>query len=154
MTTTPARVSAAFASHLLAALCLGVLLVGIELFITAVALPRIIVDLSGWTDLRRASWIITVYLITYIAATPLAGRAADRYRLPGLMIGALAIFALGSLQGRPRPRADGRTGPCRRERATRLRDRRASHLTGHAARGLVSWGPRSSMAILPRRPRP
>jgi MFS family permease len=82
---------------MLAALCLGVLLVGIELFITAVALPRIIVDLSGWTDLRRASWIITVYLITYIAATPLAGRAADRYRLPGLMIGALAVFALGSL---------------------------------------------------------
>jgi MFS family permease len=82
---------------MLVALCLGVLLVGIELFITAVALPRIIVDLSGWTDLRRASWIITVYLITYIAATPLAGRAADRYRLPGLMIGALTVFALGSL---------------------------------------------------------
>jgi MFS family permease len=84
---------------MLAALCLGVLLVGIELFITAVALPRIIVDISGWTDLRRASWIITIYLIAYIAATPLAGRAADRFRLPHLMIGALAIFALGSLLG-------------------------------------------------------
>ena len=82
---------------MLAALCLGVLLVGIELFITAVALPRIIVDLSGWTDLRRASWIITAYLIAYIAATPLAGRAADRFGLPALMMASLALFALGSL---------------------------------------------------------
>jgi MFS family permease len=82
---------------MLAALCLGVLLVGIELFITAVALPRIIVDLSGWTDLRRASWIITAYLIAYIAATPLAGRAADRFGLPALMMGSLVLFGLGSL---------------------------------------------------------
>ena len=89
--------SSAARAVMLAALCLGVLLVGIELFITAVALPRIIVDLSGWTDLRRASWIITVYLIAYIAATPLAGRAADRYGLPQLMIGSLGLFALGSL---------------------------------------------------------
>ena len=82
---------------MLAALCLGVLLVGIELFITAVALPRIIVDLSGWTDLRRASWVITAYLIAYIAATPLAGRAADRFGLPTLMMASLALFGLGSL---------------------------------------------------------
>jgi MFS family permease len=82
---------------MLAALCLGVLLVGIELFITAVALPRIIVDLSGWGDLRRASWIITVYLIAYIAATPLAGRAGDRFGLPALMMLSLALFGLGSL---------------------------------------------------------
>jgi MFS family permease len=81
---------------MLAALCLGVLLVGIELFITAVALPRIIVDISGWDDLRRASWIITVYLIAYIAATPLAGRAADRFGLPALMMASLALFGLGS----------------------------------------------------------
>jgi hypothetical protein len=44
---------------MLAALSLGVLLVGIELFITAVALPQIFFDLSGWGELRRASWIIT-----------------------------------------------------------------------------------------------
>ena len=89
--------SGAARAIMLAALCLGVLLVGIELFITAVALPRIIVDLSGWTDLRRASWIITAYLIAYIAATPLAGRAADRYGLPALMMASLALFGLGSL---------------------------------------------------------
>jgi MFS family permease len=89
--------SGASRAVMLAALCLGVLLVGIELFITAVALPRIIVDISWWDDLRRASWIITAYLIAYIAATPLAGRAADRFGLPTLMMGSLALFGLGSL---------------------------------------------------------
>jgi MFS family permease len=82
---------------MLAALCLGVLLVGIELFITAVALPEIFFDLSGWSELRRASWIITAYLVAYIAAMPLAGRAADRFGLPRLMILSLLLFAVGSL---------------------------------------------------------
>jgi MFS family permease len=82
---------------MLAALCLGVLLVGIELFITAVALPDIFFDLSGWNELRRASWIITAYLVAYIAAMPLAGRAADRFGLPRLMILSLLLFAFGSL---------------------------------------------------------
>ncbi|MEX1296347.1 MAG: MFS transporter, partial [Candidatus Limnocylindrales bacterium] len=82
---------------MLAALCLGVLLVGVELFITAVALPDIFFDLSGWTELRRASWIVTAYLVAYIAAMPLAGRASDRFGLPGLMIGALIVFAIGSI---------------------------------------------------------
>jgi MFS family permease len=82
---------------MLAALCLGVLLVGIELFITVVALPRIFFDLSGWDELRRASWIITAYLVAYIAAMPLAGRAADRFGLPPLMLVALFVFGVGSL---------------------------------------------------------
>lgn len=82
---------------MLAALCLGVLLVGIELFITAVALPRIFLDLSGWSELRRASWIINAFLVAYIAAIPLAGRAADRYGLPRLMALSMAVFAVGSL---------------------------------------------------------
>ena len=82
---------------MLAALSVGVLLVGIELFITAVALPDIFFDLSGWDELRRASWIVTAYLVAYIAAMPLAGRAADRYGLPNLMIISLLVFAAGSL---------------------------------------------------------
>ena len=89
--------SRASRATMLAALCLGVLLVGIELFITAVALPRIFMDLSGWAELRRASWIITAYLVAYIAVMPLAGRAADRFRLPQLMMLSLAVFAVGAL---------------------------------------------------------
>ena len=43
---------------LLAALSGGALLVGVELMITAVALPSILQSLADWTQLRRASWIV------------------------------------------------------------------------------------------------
>ena len=82
---------------MLAALSLGVFLVGIELMITAVALPAIVPDLADWTELRRASWIINGYLLAFIAVMPLAGRAADRFSLPTLFSGALVVFAAGSL---------------------------------------------------------
>ena len=82
---------------LLVALCLASGLVGVELMATAVALPKIVVDLSDWTQLRQASWVVNGYLLAYIAAMPLAGRAADRFGLPPLLLGALGIFAVGSL---------------------------------------------------------
>jgi len=84
---------------LLGAFAGATLLVGMELLVTAVALPSIINDLADWTELRRASWIINGYLVAYIAVMPLAGRAADRYGLPRLLIAALLMFAAGSLLG-------------------------------------------------------
>ncbi len=82
---------------LLLALSGGALLVGVELMITAVALPSIIKDLSQWTELRQASWVVNGYLLAYIATMPLAGRAADRYGLPRLFMLALIAFATGSI---------------------------------------------------------
>jgi MFS transporter, DHA2 family, triacylglyceride efflux pump len=82
---------------LLVTLALGAGLTGVELMVTAVTLPTIVHDIADWTRLREASWIVNGYLLTYAAAMPLAGRAADRYPLPRLFLGALAIFAVGSL---------------------------------------------------------
>lgn len=82
---------------LLGALGMGVLLVGIELMVTAVALPSIIADLADWTRLREASWIVNGYLVAYVAVMPLAGRAADRYPLAALYGLSLAAFAVGSV---------------------------------------------------------
>lgn len=82
---------------LLAALSVGVFLVGVELLVTAVALPRILEDLADWTQLRKASWIINAYLVAYVAVMPLAGRAADRFNLPALFGASLGVFAIGSL---------------------------------------------------------
>ena len=48
---------------LLAVLGLGVFLAGLELMVTAVALPAIVADIAGWTRLREASWIINGYLL-------------------------------------------------------------------------------------------
>lgn len=80
----------------LAALGLGVFLVGVELMVTAVALPQILESLSDWTQLPHASWIVNGYLVAYVAVMPLAGRAADRYNLATLYGLSLATFAIGS----------------------------------------------------------
>ena len=86
---------------LLTVLSVGAFLAGLELMITAVALPAIVNDIADWTELRRASWIINGYLLVYIVAMPLAGRLADLYGARRLFLAALALFTLGSaLAGR------------------------------------------------------
>src|SRR3990170_4586316 len=99
----PARPELAPRLLFLTLLGLGVFLAGLELMITAVALPAIIGDASitDWTQLRRASWIINGYLLAYVTAMPLAGRASDRCGTRRLLLLALAFFTVGSaLAGR------------------------------------------------------
>ncbi len=88
---------------LLAVLGTGVFLAGLELMITAVALPAIILDMgsqpgaAAWLDLRHASWIVNAYLLVYVATMPLAGRLADLWGSRRLFLLALVAFTLGSL---------------------------------------------------------
>jgi MFS family permease len=82
---------------LLAVMGTGVFLAGLELMITAVALPAIVVDLGSWTELRHASWIINAYLLVYVGTMPLAGRLADLWGARRLFLGALVCFTAGSL---------------------------------------------------------
>ncbi|HEY7736363.1 MAG TPA: MFS transporter [Candidatus Limnocylindrales bacterium] len=94
------------ANLLLAVFGAGVFLAGLELMITAVALPAIILDLApdpilGFRELRKASWIINGYLLVYVVAMPLSGRLADLWGARRLFLGALAVFTVGSaLAGR------------------------------------------------------
>jgi len=87
---------------LLAVFGAGVFLAGLELMITAVALPSILGDLvdadgtTAWIELRKASWIINGYLLVYILAMPLAGRMADLWGARRPFLVALALFTLGS----------------------------------------------------------
>ena len=81
---------------LLAALGAGVFLAGLELMVTATALPSIVTSLADWTRLRQASWIINGYLVAYVATMPLAGRLGDRLGITGPYLVSLGIFALGS----------------------------------------------------------
>ncbi len=87
---------------LLAVFGAGVFLAGLELMVTAVALPSILANLAGatsataWIELRKASWIINGYLLVYILVMPLAGRLADLWGTRRLFMAALAIFVLGS----------------------------------------------------------
>jgi EmrB/QacA subfamily drug resistance transporter len=76
---------------------LGVFLGGAELMVVAIALPAIVPDFGGWADLGRASWIVNAYLLAYVVAMPLAGRAADLWGARRLYTAALLLFAVGSL---------------------------------------------------------
>jgi MFS family permease len=82
---------------LLAILGAGVFLAGLELMVTAVALPSIVVGLADWSALRKASWIVNGYLLASIVTMPLAGRLADRWGARRPFLAALAVFTLGSL---------------------------------------------------------
>ena len=87
---------------LLAVIGAGVFLAGLELMVTAVALPSILADLadpsggSAWVELRKASWIINGYLLVYILTMPMAGRLADLWGARRLFMGALVVFTVGS----------------------------------------------------------
>ena len=87
---------------LLAVIGTGVFLAGLELMVTAVALPSILADLatpsggSAWIELRKASWIINGYLLVYILTMPMAGRLADLWGARRLFLGALVVFTVGS----------------------------------------------------------
>ena len=87
---------------LLAVVGAGVFLAGLELMVTAVALPSILADLadpssgSAWVELRKASWIINGYLLVYILTMPMAGRLADLWGARRLFLGALVVFIVGS----------------------------------------------------------
>jgi EmrB/QacA subfamily drug resistance transporter len=82
---------------ILAVASLGVFLGGAELMVVAIALPSIVADFGGWADLGRASWIVNAYLLAYIVAMPLAGRAADLWGARRLYLVALGLFCIGSL---------------------------------------------------------
>jgi MFS family permease len=82
---------------LLGVVGIGAFLSGLELMITAVALPAIVVDLADWTELRQASWIINGYLLVSIVVMPIAGQLADRHGVRRVFLWALVIFIAGSV---------------------------------------------------------
>ncbi len=82
---------------ILAILCLGVFSTALDQTVVVAALPQVMVDLEiPLTDLDRASWIITGYLISYTVAMPLVGRLSDVYGRVKMFQVSLVIFAIGS----------------------------------------------------------
>jgi EmrB/QacA subfamily drug resistance transporter len=72
----------------------GMFLAALDQSIVGVALPRITSELGG---LDKLSWVVTAYLLTSTAATPLWGKISDlRGRRP-MFQAAIVVFLVGSL---------------------------------------------------------
>ncbi len=71
----------------------GMLLAALDQGIVGTALPRIVSDLGG---LDRLSWVVTAYLLTSTAATPLWGKISDLYGRRVIFQIAIGIFLVGS----------------------------------------------------------
>jgi EmrB/QacA subfamily drug resistance transporter len=78
----------------LGGLMLGMLLAALDQTIVATALPTIVGDLGG---LNHLSWVVTAYLLTSTAVTPLWGKLSDLYGRRGTFQAAIAIFLAGSM---------------------------------------------------------
>jgi len=72
----------------------GMFLAALDQSIVGVALPKITSELGG---LGKLSWVVTAYLLTSTAATPLWGKISDlRGRRP-IFQAAIVVFLIGSL---------------------------------------------------------
>ena len=84
-------------SVVLGIICLSVFSTALDQTVVVAALPVVMVDLEiPLTDLDRASWIITAFLVSYTVTMPLAGRLSDVYGRVKMFQWALVVFAIGS----------------------------------------------------------
>ncbi len=84
-------------SVVLAILCLGVFSTALDQTVVVAALPGVMLDLEiPLTELDRASWIVTAYLVAYTVAMPLGGRLSDVHGRVRMFQAALVVFSVGS----------------------------------------------------------
>src|SRR2546422_8542069 len=75
-------------------LLMGLFLAAMDQTVVATALPTIVGDLGNLTQL---AWVVTAYLITSTASTPLYGKLGDLYGRRVMFQIAIAIFITGSV---------------------------------------------------------
>ena len=73
---------------------LAMLLAALDQTIIATALPTIGRDLG---DLEHLPWVVTVYLLTTTAVTPLYGKISDSHGRRITLLAAIVIFIIGSI---------------------------------------------------------
>src|SRR6185437_8312006 len=78
---------------IIAGLMLGMFLAALDQTIVATALPRIASDLHG---VEHLSWVVSGYLLTSTAATPIYGKLSDLYGRKIMLQIAIVVFLLTS----------------------------------------------------------
>jgi MFS family permease len=77
---------------------LAVLLGALDTYVVVTIMRDIMRDVHiPINQLQRITWIVTMYLLGYIAAMPLLGRASDRFGRKLLLQASLALFMSGSV---------------------------------------------------------
>ena len=73
---------------------LCILLAAIDQTVVVPAVPSIAADLNGFGHL---SWIVSAYLLTSTAATPIYGKLSDIYGRRALLLPAIVLFVIASM---------------------------------------------------------
>ncbi len=99
MTETPIPDSQGYLTHrqilvVMGGLMAGMFLAALDQSIVGTALPRITSELGG---LDKLSWVVTAYLLTQTASTPLWGKISDLYGRKIIFQAAIVTFLVGSL---------------------------------------------------------
>ena len=71
----------------------GMFLAALDQSIVGTALPQIVSEFGG---LDKLSWVVTAYLLTSTASTPLWGKISDLYGRRLIFQAAIVIFLVGS----------------------------------------------------------
>ena len=76
---------------------LGAFVTALDQTVVVTALPGVMLDLKiPVTQIDRASWIVTAYLLGYTAAMPLMGRMGDVYGYRRVYQASLLLFGIGT----------------------------------------------------------
>lgn len=78
---------------ILSGLMLGMMLAALDQTIVSTALPTIVGEVG---DLDHLSWVVTAYLLTSMASTPLYGKISDLYGRRPVFQFAIIVFLIGS----------------------------------------------------------
>src|SRR5437764_409334 len=90
----PSPVGQAAARAIIVGIMLAMFLSALEQTIVAPALPTIGRTLG---DIENLSWVVTGYLLSSTAATPLFGKLSDIYGRRTMMLVAVIVFIVGSV---------------------------------------------------------
>ena len=98
-TSADATQGSGYLSHrqilvVLSGLMAGMFLAALDMSIVGTALPRVVSDLGGLSEM---SWVVTAYLLTSTASTPLWGKISDLYGRRLIFQAAIVTFLIGSL---------------------------------------------------------
>jgi EmrB/QacA subfamily drug resistance transporter len=92
--STPSYLSHRQILVILGGLMAGMFLAALDQSIVGTALPQIV---SEFNSLDKLSWVVTAYLLTSTASTPLWGKISDLYGRRPLFIAAIVTFLGGSV---------------------------------------------------------